>query len=990
MAFFKYARASTVKSAISLDQWDEVRHQAIATPGADFGSRQATSKISLEQYDPNEFLFSHVTIVASVDTESPNLPLGKQMFDGFQINRKFADFRITPETSKYVNNNEDAWDRRLLMSTYKTFVGGENYVEHIQVPELSKGKIVDAAARDIGESVYVDILVATNRKHAALINAITSGQLQTLSMGCFVPGTPVTLADGYRVPIEDISPGDMVITHKGRAREVLNKQIRVGLWGMRRIHVTGIPDPIEATDNHPFFVLRPAKVCGCGCGESLEGKHKDPVRRLTRRFKRGHQINVLNPMVSYSPEELRVRQEKLASIQELKVEEVRADEIQIGDYVIFPKLNTDVVNDPGRAKARLLGYYLAEGSFIKYKGEVVETQFNFSMSEKDTYVAEVVRLLKEAFPECSPWVQDRPERDACAVHVYGREIAEWFKHHGGEYSHLKRLSPDVMQWSIESQKEILGAWINGDGHRHSTNLNSVGTTTSYDLACQMHLLSVRCGIAVRMGCRYGGKSATVSEAVDAGVSKRHANTGKLASFDLFYQRCASGILGEVTDKAPVERDYGERHLRVLDDMVVFPVTGVEVFEYEGPVYDMEVDEDHSYLVHGVAVHNCTIDYSICSKCGNVAADETELCNHIRYFKGSEFYDEFGKKRRIAELCGHWSEPESCRFIEASWVANPAFKGAVVRNILNPQAEIPKLTEKVQVAFTQPRKAVDPALMQRAAKAGDRVDIPLGDILWDDVALTRMANQYGAVIPRQFVTGTGLMFPQDYEQRIRTLLAKHGQPTNVRQAQEDFSEIFDDAGFDSSPSDDGQDPSEEDTKEDSLDKLVDDLVKEVHKKVVERVKKDLNKEEGPKTSLRDESQNNNIIKSAMKYREWRQIARHVMASVAMDPKATKQILKGLILYKQGGWKAVKAANTFTGEQVLAISRVVDKLEGKTKMAGEARIYKTVCKVGGTGRFSDVNSYLNECRRIIGRDLTLAESKSLITKGKLFSLGVHESL
>jgi hypothetical protein len=92
-----------------------------------------------------------------------------------------------------VNNNGNAWTNEVLLSTFRTFVGGENYYEHVQIPELSKGKILDAVIRpvkyasQIGGSAnvyYVDILVATNRMHDDLVRRIQAGELSTMSMGC--------------------------------------------------------------------------------------------------------------------------------------------------------------------------------------------------------------------------------------------------------------------------------------------------------------------------------------------------------------------------------------------------------------------------------------------------------------------------------------------------------------------------------------------------------------------------------------------------------------------------------------------------------------------------------------------------------------------------------------------------------------------------------------------------------------------------------------
>jgi len=625
-------------------------------------------------------------------------------------------------------HNCDAWDRPVLAMSYPTFIGGYNFVEHVQIPEQSKGRIVDAVARDIGDSLYVDILIATNRKHRQLIAAIEQGRMSTLSMGCFLAGTQVTMADGRRVAIEDIVPGDMVISHKGVPREVLNKQHRKGVWSTRKIKAVGVPSTIKATDNHPFFVLRPRETCACGCGESLHArKSKDPVRRMGKRFKRGHRARILNPNGTYSLEELRRRQSQLEDIErQQEVEEVRADELRVGDYLCFPRTEFASVGvDASTGRARLLGYFLAEGSFLKRKGEPVEVQFNFSMEERNTYVQEVVELLQEEFPGCSPWTQDRSDRNTCAVHVCGRDIAKWFLDHGGEYSNRKVLSPEVMAWSTECQKHLLGCWLSGDGtlwnHAHR---QTSGTTTSYDLACQLHALSMRCGLFVRLECSVKGRAREVQEVMNGGVVVRDEDTGKLPAFRLVFGQTVAKELSSYTDKAPGNSHFDKRHLRVLDDIVIFPITSIEEDDHQGWVYDMEVEEDHSYLVEGVAVHNCSIDFSICTKCGNVAVDEPGMCHCIRHGnKGSIFFDELGQRHRVAELCGHKTAGETggVRFIEASWVAVAAFQGAVLRNILVPEDLTPDNLKRAVDLISSPPKSWSPESLRGFVKAATLVE-----------------------------------------------------------------------------------------------------------------------------------------------------------------------------------------------------------------------------------------------------------------------------
>lgn len=488
MAFNRTANAAIVKPDINFAGWGEIRR----AQNLSFDVRRG-AKIVLQEYDPKDFLLSHCTIIASVDAEKSTAPLGKHVVDGFQIERKYADWLITPDSTKYVNNNNDAWERKLLLACFRTFIGGENYVEHIQIPEMSKGKIIDAAARDIGDSIYVDILVATQRKHRSLISAITSGQLQTLSMGC------------------------------------------------------------------------------------------------------------------------------------------------------------------------------------------------------------------------------------------------------------------------------------------------------------------------------------------------------------------------------------------------------------------------------------QVEFTLCTKCGNVAYDETQLCNHIRYFKGNEYVDQLGKKRKIAELCGHINEePGSVKFIEASWVANPAFTGAVLRNVLTEEelAGLRQVGAKMSIAFSEPPRVSSPDHMARAASL---------------------------------------------------LLAQE-------QGQEDAPPA-------------PPPPPKKDA--DPMGKAVDEMADLIRERAIAKARSQMGELEN--SSLPNENESNeSLIKSALQHPTWQRIASLVLKHTPGAAPAKKMFL-GMVLYRHGGWKAITDSRKFTGREILGLSRLIDLATKRRTMAGETRIYKAVLAVGGLGKDQDVNGYLANCRKVIGRQLTDSERQAFLVKGRLYALG-----
>ena len=142
------------------------------------GSITARSlEVDWNSFTKDTHLFSHCSIVSSVQTED----------DGHSIK---------PACSDLVNNNGNAWTNPISEVTFRSFVGAQNYYEHVQVPELSKGKILDAVLRpvkhkgssgDTADIYYVDILVATERRHDNLVRRIESNELKTLSMGCLCP-----------------------------------------------------------------------------------------------------------------------------------------------------------------------------------------------------------------------------------------------------------------------------------------------------------------------------------------------------------------------------------------------------------------------------------------------------------------------------------------------------------------------------------------------------------------------------------------------------------------------------------------------------------------------------------------------------------------------------------------------------------------------------------------------------------------------------------
>lgn len=192
MAFLKKASLKIENPEVSVDSW--VGNRGSIKTAA---NKAIEYKKIISDFNPDDYLLTHCTIVASVNTEDAPKEIhfgSDKSKTEFPELAKKRNYYITTETAKYMNANGDAWARDLLKNSYKSFIGAENYLEHVQDPELSKGKILDAVIREVddGKSLFVDILVATNKKHSELVDKIKTGKLTTLSMGAIVAFTICT------------------------------------------------------------------------------------------------------------------------------------------------------------------------------------------------------------------------------------------------------------------------------------------------------------------------------------------------------------------------------------------------------------------------------------------------------------------------------------------------------------------------------------------------------------------------------------------------------------------------------------------------------------------------------------------------------------------------------------------------------------------------------------------------------------------------------
>lgn len=395
---------------------------------------------------------------------------------------------------------------------------------------------------------------------------------------CFLPGTKISDWMGRQVDIERVSK---TLALHGRSNPVTIEDVhpvRMVDEEVVRLDVEGVPSDLipGVTLEHPFWVAR-----GMQC------------RLPSRASCRCHPDK---PMGSYPCR-------TCISQPPVQPEWVRAGEIVAGDYVAVPvpQIPSDPRSSPGLA--RLLGLYLAEGHLIENRNGEPVAGVGWSFHENETHLhADVERLVREHFGlEVKRY--PHPERHCMQVCAYGREVADFFRTHGGRYSDGKSLSSWVWGLSASDRKELLVGWLEGDGHARSSGrygrlrADVTGVTVSADLASQMYLMALSVGLRPYYTIRPSGESVFHKGTVGERRSKTlpvHVISFYGEDADFLASRLGVEVLERSKTKVAGFFHEGLYYVRVR---------AVDRFHYKGPVYNMRTSTQE-YVAGFLLTHNC--------------------------------------------------------------------------------------------------------------------------------------------------------------------------------------------------------------------------------------------------------------------------------------------------------------------------------------------------------------------------------------------------
>lgn len=368
--------------------------------------------------------------------------------------------------------------------------------------------------------------------------------------------------------IKDIKPGDFVLSHTGKLQRVTDNYSHEHRGMFTRICYMGWSEPITCTHDHKFFIRRDGQNKWIQAHQLLPSdsmafpKQKDWNELKSVQIKDDWRIykTVERPKSCHCGKQIYARQLCYDHYRKLLTLKDRPK--------LAPQINSRYVRLPDVIKIDdewlyLFGWYAAEGftSLIEGKSKFV----SFSAHEKERHILE--RIAKKLLTiGVKSTIYKNAKTKGIEMRSYSGELAFWFRDWFGRWSSGISLPKEIQDLPPHQASVFLRGYTDGDGYQRKRQVEWV--TASQTLCYQMCLLAIRAGFIPTM------------------------RRGSIAS--------GNHWIGGYTKFGNVNRRNSEQD----SDYIYRPIRSVETFNDKIMVYDLTVENDHSFTTGFASAHNC--------------------------------------------------------------------------------------------------------------------------------------------------------------------------------------------------------------------------------------------------------------------------------------------------------------------------------------------------------------------------------------------------
>lgn len=445
-------------------------------------------------------------------------------------------------------------------------------------------------------------------------NDLPDFDFMTYSFPCFIEGTLVLTSNGYK-PIEDITENDYVLTHTNTYQKVVKPMVN------EANHIyklsTMASEDLFVTEEHPFYVRK------------RERKWNNERRSYDRVFHKPEWIKAKDLDKSYYVGCAINQKSELPKWDGVEFNGAWGHKVQKNELCdLFEK----------NEFWWLVGRFIGDGWTRDYKTDKFHSEqvvICCGKHKKD----EIVEVL-DRLPFNYSVVE---ERTVYKFHIVNKELTR-FLYQFGKGASNKHLTSDVINLPVDLLESFLEGYISSDGYITEDGLikiSSVSQKLIYDTA-QCIMKVYKRPVSVYLTKR---KPTCVIEGRTVNQKDTYTVTFKKVK--------------NKQDKAFYEDGY-----------VWCPINNIEKLDYNGLVYNMEVENDNSYVVQNIIVHNCT-DISVAGRKDGVIRGQTRsgllyecekvieckrpkylLLENVKNLVGKQFKPQFDEWLEYLETLGY--------------------------------------------------------------------------------------------------------------------------------------------------------------------------------------------------------------------------------------------------------------------------------------------------------------------------------------------------
>ena len=390
--------------------------------------------------------------------------------------------------------------------------------------------------------------------------------------GCFEPEMMVSLENGYCKPIKDVQPGEYVINGDGNSNKVLFKHEYDIKEQMTEINICG--NNIKCTNDHKILTLITEK---CANGSQKNIYCKDKCRIKSCKFRKRQELNWV--------EASKLKKGDMLAYPKPKLHKKNIYSVDLSKYGNTDNINSNILIN--RDFAEFIGLYLGNGWLImddKYRKYAVGNAFQPNCKDKINRYTELVNKVFGNNIKVS--LLRHKTRNIVQLMFYNKTIVNFMNDICGHYALHKRIPDLLLVNDNDCIKSLMIGMMDTDGcYKDSQKI--VYSSINYGMISQLKMLFAHLGY-------YGSITERIHKKHDWHNEYKLQIGGKQL-YTLKADFLKKIIIGT--------KKYTRNDFLQDDKYFYFKVLGISHYDYTGKVYDLNVENNHTYMINNSVVHN---------------------------------------------------------------------------------------------------------------------------------------------------------------------------------------------------------------------------------------------------------------------------------------------------------------------------------------------------------------------------------------------------